>query len=685
MSGADPLDVLRDAIDGAPEAPMMALPGQEPMNGHGGDDDLYRLPPDCPVTPLGYSADMQGNQICYYLDSNGIIHGLGANNKHGAGGIQMMFGTKGMPFLLREFGKWTAPKKERDKETGEWVPIPGTSRLDGFKVDKARDALINACQDKGFFVPAGKLRGRGAHRSDAGHLILHFGDRLLVPKERATGAMEGMVWADPGVHGGYVYPAGDPCLRPWAAKVSDDPAIRLLSFLQTWSWKRPLIDPIFVLGQIGASYLGGALDWRPTCWITGNRGTGKSTLDGKPSRREGLIGHLLGKGVFNSTDPTPSSIRRMLNNSTVPVIIDEAEAEINNDKILEMVKLARISAGGGDAHRTAQDMSVDAFMIKSSFWFSGIVMPPIPAQDRSRMAVCELRPLRADVIEPDYFHAWGSKNMPIKEPASQIGAKLLRRMIDSWGRLDATVDWFRSALKSQGHDSRGTDVFGTLLACAWVMLHDNAPAHEDVIHWLDAVRPDTLVEVSGATSEERGCLEHLLTSIVQSTGGEEREALGDWLGKALSMPLLEGGDKYARRMGSQFGLKLVNARRYAEARDIATGEVIKKARWGAVSFMDGQPGYLAIAARHEGLGSLYRGTKWASGGWNNVLSRIDGAIEGVKLKFGSGGAAMSLTATLVPLYAVFGAGEDGEPDGLPVESREAAARAWVAKQMEGEA
>jgi hypothetical protein len=677
----DPLSEIRDALDNAPLMPVMAQPGEDVHDDQGGEDDLYKLPPDCPVIPLGYSADMQGNQVCFYLDTNGIIHGLGANNKHGAGGIAMMFGRQGLPFLLREFPKWSKPQKQYDKELKEWVDIPGSAKCLGFKPDQARDALINACQDKGFFSPAGKLRGRGAHRTDGGHLMMHFGDKMLLPKERATGAMGGMFWGDPGVHGGYVYPAGDPCLRPWHEPVSDEPAIKLLSCLQTWSWKRPLIDAIFVLGQIGASYLGGALDWRPTCWITGNRGTGKSTLDGKPSRREGLIGHLLGKGVFNSTDPTPSSVRRMLNNSTVPVIIDEAEAEINNDKLLEMIKLARISAGGGDAHRTAQDMSVDAFMIKSSFWFSGIVMPPIPAQDRSRMAICELRPLRGDVIEPDYYHAWGSKAMPIKEPAAQIGAKLLRRMIDSWSRIDPTVDWFRAALKTQGHDSRGTDVFGTLLACAWVMLHDAAPAEEDVIHWLDAVRPDTLIEVSGATSEEQSCLEHLMTSIVQSTGGEEREALGEWMSKALSLPLLDGGDKYMRRMASQFGLKLVNAKRHGEERDPATGAVIRKARWGAVQFMDGEPGYLAIAARHEGLGGLYRGTKWQSGGWNNVLTRIDGAIEGVKLKFGNGGAAMSLTATLVPLYAVFGA--EGDECGLPAESREAAARAWVAKQIEG--
>jgi predicted ATPase len=33
-----------------------------------------------------------------------------------------------------------------------------------------------------------------------------------------------------------------------------------------------------VLGWIAAATIGGALDWRPSLWITGDLSTGKSTL-----------------------------------------------------------------------------------------------------------------------------------------------------------------------------------------------------------------------------------------------------------------------------------------------------------------------------------------------------------------------------------------------------------------------
>ncbi|WP_163571449.1 hypothetical protein, partial [Klebsiella pneumoniae] len=52
----------------------------------------------------------------------------------------------------------------------------------------------------------------------------------------------------------------------------------LIAAFQSWKWERPLLDPILLLGWIGAAFLGAALDWRPALFITGDYGQGKSTL-----------------------------------------------------------------------------------------------------------------------------------------------------------------------------------------------------------------------------------------------------------------------------------------------------------------------------------------------------------------------------------------------------------------------
>jgi len=96
-------------------------------------------------------------------------------------------------------------------------------------------------------------------------------------------------------------------------------------------------------------------------------------------------------------------------------------------------------------------------------------MPPLEPQDLSRSAVCELLPLSGTTAPP----------VP-PEKMRALGASLRRRLIDHWPRLAGTLETFRAALIEAGHRNRGADQYGTLLACAELVLHDRAhvPAAE---------------------------------------------------------------------------------------------------------------------------------------------------------------------------------------------------------------
>jgi hypothetical protein len=45
-------------------------------------------------------------------------------------------------------------------------------------------------------------------------------------------------------------------------------------------------------------------------------------------------------------------------------------------------------------------------------------------------------------------------------------------MIDAWPILSACKSLYHKALAAAGHDGRACDQFGTLLACAWLLLND---------------------------------------------------------------------------------------------------------------------------------------------------------------------------------------------------------------------
>lgn len=665
---------IREALDNPVPAPALAQPGDAPEKAN---RERPPFPPGCPVKCLGIKSNQEGKQTCYYLDANGQLVGLEANNRHGKLGMIALFGAHS-DWLEEHFPQWSKPIYEGK---GPERRLIRDSEIVGFDQAEAARALVEECCRKGPFNAANKLRGTGAHRFDNKGLVLHCGDRLLVTHLNAQGEVKGLEWVEPGVVGSHVYPAGERIPRPWHEPVGPDAARLLVSksigpgglpgLLTTWNWRRELVDPRLLLGAIGGSFVGGWLGWRPNVWITGGRGTGKSTLNGEG----GVLPGLFGDGVFRTAQATAAAIRQSLRNSTLPVMFDELEAKADDRKVREVIELARLASSGDKGHRGGADHTATEFTLRSCFWFSSINIPPLEPQDRSRLAICELKPFAADAVKPDF----AAYNLPL------LGRKLMRRMIDALPRLDAIKHKYHEALAAAGHDGRACDQFGTLLACADALLHDwdNAdglPDDEEVAHWADLCRPERMREISHEEADHARCMGHLLTSHVQARGGDEREPLGNWVGDGVEFvtapllsadPAADRGQAKANARLQTYGLKLVHGVFYPEERD-AEGKLAKAARWGAEGFEDAKrPGFLAVAVSHTALAGLMRDTPWQS--WADVLRRFPGAVDCQKLAFGS----LRRKAVLVPLHHVL------DEDPLPEASREAGFAAWLAEQGEG--
>jgi hypothetical protein len=276
--------------------------------GDGEDDDFRPFPLDCPISPLGMSSGLDGTQRCYYLNVLGEIVGLEAGNKHGKNHLVALFGHKSR-FLEHEWPMWSKPVREQ--VGGKWV-VTVESKVVGFDQARASRALIEECSRRGIFEPAGRLRGRGAHRLTGGGLVLHYGDEIATLRPRANGDLRPLEWHAAGLHDRMVYPAAMPLPRPWPRSVPPVAAIRVAELLRTWNWKRPALDPVLLLGAIGQGYIGGALPWRSNVWITGGRGTGKSALNGRPDEGQGIIPQLYGEALFRTGNTSAAAIRQSL-------------------------------------------------------------------------------------------------------------------------------------------------------------------------------------------------------------------------------------------------------------------------------------------------------------------------------------------------------------------------------------
>jgi hypothetical protein len=624
---------IRKALDAPVDAPRLAEPGeQRPFGGRDDDDewDRPRLPQDCPVKALGLGTD---GQTCWYLNVLGQLVPMGPRD-HGKNNLHALF-TPRTHLLAKYWPRWSEPKKDR---AGNVVK---ESEIVGFKQDDASEALIAACGEAGIFDAQGRVRGRGAHKGKAGALIVHYGDRVMVAARGVAGVTKPAEWFETGLHDRYVYPAASPTPRPAADGCDAGAVEQLLGLISTWNWRRGPLDAMLALGWIAQTAISGALTWRSHLFVTGGRGTGKSSFNGK----DGLCDRLLGDGALRTGSATEAAVRQLLRAQTIPVIFDEFEPNaFNQHKLAAVLELARVASSGGDVHKGSSDHKAAEFVLNSCFQFSAILTPHMEPQDRSRFAVLELEPLPPGTAKLDLEGA----GLPA------IGAALMRRMIDGWARWPATFTAYHDALTARGHSARSADTFGTLLAAADLALYDALDV-EVLDDWALACAPERLTEISDAPEDHAACLGRLTTSTLQARGGDLRETIGTWIARAV------GHDRHlragARDKLGEIGLKLVNARWHPPADG-------KPGRWGAVDHLDGQPCYLAVAQTHQALAELYGATKWAGGGWTQTLARAPAAMRGVKAKF----ARQSLTAVLVPIELAIDADEVAEFMPCPVRS-----------------
>lgn len=634
------LDAIGAAIDDAQDAPILAQEGDlhpyRGEDGDGGGDEAPAFPPDCPVTPLG-----KHGQTCVYLDWTGEVIELGMGNQHGKNGLIGLFGPA-YPWLEAHFTQWSKPKKERGPD-GQWFEVEPAVPI-GFDQARASRALIVECTRKGIFNPAGRIRGAGAHQGAGGALVLHCGPQVMRRGIRLNGEPDAIEWFRTGLHGDHVYPAAETIPAPWPEPCGEEVGERMLALLRDWHWTRPALDPLFMLGGIGASMIGGALEWRGNIWITGGAGTGKSTLNGK----HGLLAEIFGKGAVRSANVSEAYLRQRMRNSTLPIFLDELEAKQDNRRNEGILELARISSSGDDGGRGGADHNAVDFTLQSAFWASSILIPPMEPQDRSRWAFCKLTPIPPDAKRPDIKGSRPSSWPSARAMApGELGRRLLRRMIDGWHRWTETFEAYREALGDMGLNARARDQFGTLLAAADLLLYDALPDAE-TIEAVCGLCKGVLREVADNVPEHELCRNHLLTSMVQARGGDERVSLGSWVGSAVQ-EIVEPDDGLgdrrrdtAHRRLQELGLKLVY-----------------RTETGAATWKAGERGFLAVANAHQAVAGIFAGTKWAGGVWSQALGYTPAAIEGVKVKFGR----LSLTATLVPLEVAIDLGE------IPAEAR----------------
>lgn len=537
------------------------------------------LPPGCPVQVVGRDAE----GVVYCISTSGHLRRM---ERWDMPALADLF-APALDDLFWAWPAWGKAKKRINPETHEEETVP--PRIERVEREKASVCLINAAAKKPDFDPDTQHRGRGGWEDKTGRFIWHSGGWLWSP-----GGGKGIERARPAQHEGFLYTRQAPTIKPWSEPVSQEesPAVRALHDLKTWTWERPYLDPILVLGWIGSAIMGGALRYRPIVFTTGGAGVGKSRL-------QELVNGMLAGIVTTSVNTTAAGIYQRAKRDSLPFLVDELESKPGSTRAESVIELARVAYSGGDISRGGQDHEATTFTARQSFMFSAINPPPMGAQDKSRMAVLNLGRLKIDPAR---------RSDMILSPETD-GRMLLRQVIDGWADFrDRRLPYYAGVLNEHGLSARAIDTFGTLLAAAEMLVG------EDMLEQigLPVTDPEHLGQlVAAATSIERveqldnwhACVDHLFQSTIEGW----REGIKPTIGHVC--------DEFRR------GIKDVE---FIQERLQLVNLGAKKA--GSNKFRPELGACIAIPADGPTLSRIFADTIWHKGVWMSALKQAPGNI-----------------------------------------------------------
>lgn len=577
----------------------------------------------CPIEALGHSMG-DGHNMFHFLDVKGQVQSFTARTLTSAAILGLFFGD--LTWLQRIAPNRTENEKELPGDRAQW------------KATRITPLLMRACYVAGFFDPDA-VRGPGVWpfgkveewpRADTS-IVVHMGDSVLILEEH-DGAY---TWPELATRAGvkigeFVYCRAAPEEPPANEPLDAADAKRIRNFLGVWNWEDDTqvegehLSRFLLFGHIGAGVIPGLLPRRPSSFLTGPSGSGKS-------RVLELQKGLNGSGAIKLENTSQTGIRKRFIgiNPARMVLCNEVESRGGREveRLQEVYDLARYcySAGEGAYGRGGEGLSGQIVAI---FGFAAIRPPRLEQQDANRMLLLRMGKLRVDAKQVRDF------DLMFPEIVA-LGPYMRRRMIDRWPAYPKTFAMFREALIGSGHEPRPADTFGTLLACAWLLSFDGTPEEADYHQWAANTGASLLASAMEESAPQwQRCLNDLMTARVEEARDKTRVPLGDIIELVFRDPNVHE----AHRTLKSFGL----------ARVIRVGHGEKKAA-AALGRTPKQEIWLAVAYEHQGLDEIFRPTEWKNGSWCSVLPQMPGAERNHPANFG--GAKRS-KAILIPMEMV---------------------------------
>ena len=356
--------------------------------------------------------------------------------------------------------------------------------------DKAAAELKERCQAKGYFNPEHR-RGLGFWW-DKDRIVCNLGDRIVVDGNSTTSAID--------IDTDYFYDITS------AVKIEESAADAQLQALLPLLERLPLkrkSDNVMLLGVALLGMIAGVLKWRPHLWLSGPTQTGKSQI----------FSHILETmwtaigGFYGGADTTAPGMRQKLDNSTLPMALDEQQATAGTSARLKaIILLARNASTGTTVYKGSMTgHGGNQSTLRTCIAMNAVDCPIDDPQDQRRWWRIYTREQIDEETKKAFIENWKTLQRDLKEDINtETSLQIYARLVKDCRKVLNIIDQFVQVLadKYEVYDlDRGScDQWGATLAAAWWSQHPDRDSvtEDEVLKFFEAYysrdeyRKDTL-------------------------------------------------------------------------------------------------------------------------------------------------------------------------------------------------
>lgn len=449
----------------------------------------------------------------------------------------------------------------------------GNQKGNDFIFLKAFDYILNESKEAGYWDES-RVKKNGIWKIK-NNVYFHDGDKLLKNNQPC----------ELGPNDGFLFPKNEfPYLKITDEEISLEEKKELIDLISRLSWKHDHCASV-ALGWIILAPLCGILSWRPHLWITGGFGSGKSTV------KHLLLERLLKIFSVSLLETTPAGVRQMLNEYSVPFLLEEAESDDYDSmqKLRFFVKQVSNSSDAGSSRsvKGSSGGTHTEFELRFMAAFCSIHVNLIAPQYRSRFSILEL----VEDKHNGFSGPGGTEKRFEKLIDGDFSDRFLKWRLNRINLIMENYQTFYLEMK-KNFSSRFASQYGMTLSACWTFTYDKKALPENVMEFVNTMKD--LQEVSDETSikNEANCFETL-----------------------FSKKIIDGGHSHSI---GEIVERIYRPHKFGD--DIAKTDTFKKLlEVYGMKFNREQA--LAICNAHSELKALFNGTPYVSG-WRQHLIRL---------------------------------------------------------------